>query len=322
MSVFALDTFDEDNDAGSPLNVARTTGAIGTKVVLLGNVAVGKSCLARRLLGVAGDGEREREGGEGHTSTVGVDVLPATILFGSRSHTLSVVLCDISAAPAFARSRDAFYKDAEVLLLVYDVTCRDSFDDLENMWWAEVNLFLTPVATIVVGNKADLVAGSGASMATPPRPSSNGSSGSGKHGERAVSSQEGKAFAARINAHWLETSAVSGLNVPRLARHIASAALDLAGHIPLASTEMITLAPPGGSSSFLATPPESGTPHSQRPLSRLPPSVSSRFNTPLHEDSFGASSSDDLISSDDGQYVIIQRSHHRGGGGGGGCAVL
>ena len=50
-----------------------------------------------------------------------------------------------------------FYKNADVVILVYDVTCEESFDSIKNYWYNEVikNADLSPIIALV-GNKADL----------------------------------------------------------------------------------------------------------------------------------------------------------------------
>uniref|UniRef100_A0A2K5HFH3 Uncharacterized protein n=1 Tax=Colobus angolensis palliatus TaxID=336983 RepID=A0A2K5HFH3_COLAP len=56
----------------------------------------------------------------------------------------------------YDRLRPLFYPDASVLLLCFDVTSPNSFDNVFNRWYPEVNHFCKKVPIIVVGCKTDL----------------------------------------------------------------------------------------------------------------------------------------------------------------------
>ncbi|KNC48248.1 rab family GTPase [Thecamonas trahens ATCC 50062] len=375
MSVFALDAFDEDNDAGSPLNRARTAGAVGAKVVLLGECRSGKTCLARALLGevpgAAGggglgmvDGGLDATGGAGgacsgpggggvagggigasacpsgavggsasglpgdaagpYVTTVGVEVTPATVMVAPRRAStplLGLTLWDVTGNDAFAPSREAFYRDAHVLVLVFDMTNRASFAALGD-WLDEAYLFISTCAVLVAGNKSDLAV------------------------RRVVSADEARAFAASIGGHYVETCAATGDNVARLVRHVAGAVLDVCGLAPLHSSDTAVLVAtttagagavsgrgpgalaagdgdalsasrPASRESVLTPPGDSGL--DSRPLSRIAMFSGQRSPGVLGSGELEFSSDDELMSSDDGQYVTVVR---RSAGGGGGCIVL
>ena len=83
----------------------------------------------------------------------------------------------------------SYYRDAAGALLVYDITRRDSFSHLTR-WLEEAKQNGNPnMVIMLIGNKSDL-----------------------EH-RRAVSTQEGEAFAAEHGLIFLETSAKTAANV-------------------------------------------------------------------------------------------------------------
>lgn len=82
-----------------------------------------------------------------------------------------------------------YYKGANGIILVYDITDRQSFIDIEN-WLNEIQTHASPnVTKILVGNKSDL------------------------EDDRQVSYQEGKEFAEKLGMEFLETSAKTRVNI-------------------------------------------------------------------------------------------------------------
>lgn len=86
-------------------------------------------------------------------------------LFGNADCSLSpgvmfaATLWDTAGQERFRTLTSSFYRGAQGILLVYDITRSDSFDSLEQ-WLAEVEHFCPDggknVAKLLVGNKADL----------------------------------------------------------------------------------------------------------------------------------------------------------------------
>lgn len=96
---------------------------------------------------------------------------------------------DLSGHQEFFEIRNEFYKDTQGILLVYDVTARESFEELDG-WLNEAAKFganTRDIPVIVCGNKIDK--------------------------RRAVSEEEGRQFASSRNLDYFETSASSGANV-------------------------------------------------------------------------------------------------------------
>jgi len=98
----------------------------------------------------------------------------------------------------------SYYRGAHAVILVYDVTNRNSFNHVENVWLEQVDLYCNRGAEhcvlMLLGNKTDLVAGE-------------------KAGSRAVPVEEGMALAQRKGMIFAECSPKSntGLNEAMLA---------------------------------------------------------------------------------------------------------
>ena len=119
-------------------------------------------------------------------ATLGVDYGVKTIPWDDVG-VLKTSFWDLSGHPEYFEVRNEFYGDTQGALLVFDVSSRSSFDDLE-AWIREAEQYGAGDAQIiVVGNKIDL--------------------------ERAVASKEAKAWARAHGFEYFETSAATGEGV-------------------------------------------------------------------------------------------------------------
>ena len=91
-----------------------------------------------------------------------------------------------------------FYRGASVIVLVYDVTDRTSFTEGVADWLAQLRTSWNPedLVLALVGNKIDL------------------------EDNRQVEEKEGKEYAGKIGAIFMETSAKTGFNVEELFMNI------------------------------------------------------------------------------------------------------
>ncbi|MFX1329527.1 MAG: GTP-binding protein [Promethearchaeota archaeon] len=163
-----------------------TRGEYRFKFVILGDHEVGKTSIIRRFV--------EKKYSEDYRATIGLNVLTHTFdLFGNE---IGVTLYDLGAQKFFRRFRKVYYAGAQAAFLVFDLSNRESFDNVFN-WYDELKLF-TPgedIPIVIVGNKTDLVE------------------------ERRVFYQEGAKLAnklsqsEKIKISYIETSALTGSNV-------------------------------------------------------------------------------------------------------------
>jgi small GTP-binding protein len=157
------------------------------KVAIAGSGNVGKTTLLRRY--ATGMFRESR------IMTIGVDF--QTIEVDLKGQLIKLTVWDLAGQERFAPFRDSFYKGARAVALVFDVHDRSSFEDLPH-WLKEAQGVVPEAYLVVNGNKTDL--------------------------PRVVASQEGKAFAASINAAYIETSAKTGEGVQQFFRYLAMAA--------------------------------------------------------------------------------------------------
>lgn len=121
--------------------------------------------------------------------TIGVDFKIRT--FESGGSTVKLQIWDTAGQERFKTITASYYKGAHGIILVYDITDRQSFKDIEN-WLAEVDKYGNEnVVKLLVGNKSDLEA------------------------SRQVKTEEGKTLADSLGIKFLETSAKDAVNVEK-----------------------------------------------------------------------------------------------------------
>lgn len=163
------------------------------KLLLIGDSGVGKSSL---LLRFTSDTFNDL------SPTIGVDFkLKMMTLKGKR---LKLTIWDTAGQERFRTLTSSYYRGAQGIILVYDVTRRDTFTNLSDVWLKEVDLYSTNQDCIkmLVGNKVD------------------------KDSERVVSKQEGIAFARQFGCLFLECSAKTRVNVEHCFEELVLKILD------------------------------------------------------------------------------------------------
>lgn len=117
------------------------------KIIILGDANVGKTCLLTRYV--------TNRYLANYKSTIGVDFLTKDVIIDGRN--VIAQIWDTAGQERFHSLGNAFYRGADALMLVYDVTDRRTFNNLQN-WYQDVVAITThskslPVA--IVGNKID-----------------------------------------------------------------------------------------------------------------------------------------------------------------------
>ena len=149
------------------------------KVLLVGNSVVGKSSLILRYV--------DQIWNDVFVPTIGVDFKVKSLEIENKSIKLQI--WDTAGQERFRNVISSYFKGAHGILLIFDITSRDSFKELEN-WLAEVEKNAsTQILKILIGNKCDL------------------------EEEREISKDEGEAFAMRNGMQYIETSAKINTNV-------------------------------------------------------------------------------------------------------------
>ena len=149
------------------------------KILLIGNSGVGKSSL---LLRFADDTFTDN-----FMPTIGVDFKIRTLEVDGK--TIKLQIWDTAGQERFKTITSSYYKGAHGIIVVYDVTDKESFKNIDT-WMNEVEKHASDnVSRILVGNKSDLT------------------------DSRQVATDEGKELADQYNIRFMETSAKESANV-------------------------------------------------------------------------------------------------------------
>ena len=149
------------------------------KVLLIGNSDVGKSSLILRYV--------DQIWNDVFVPTIGVDFKVKSLEVDKK--LVKMQIWDTAGQERFRNVISSYFKGAHGILLIYDITAKDSFKELEN-WLGEVESNAnSQVLKILIGNKCDL------------------------EDRREISKDEGEAFAMRNGMQFMETSAKLNTNV-------------------------------------------------------------------------------------------------------------
>jgi len=172
------------------------------KVVLLGDVAVGKTSLLNRYVYTTFS--------DTYQASIGMDFLSKTVTVGGQSIKLRV--WDTAGQEKFRSLIPAYVRDASAAVLVYDSTDRNTFDSVRK--WADELPNKAQLVLALAGNKVDL----------EPR--------------RTVTDEEGRAKAEDLHAHYFPVSACRGTNVEALFTEIAAKLMEQKGLQPADSIHL------------------------------------------------------------------------------------
>ncbi|XP_020178609.1 ras-related protein RABC2a isoform X2 [Aegilops tauschii subsp. strangulata] len=154
------------------------------KVLLIGDSAVGKSSLLVSFVSAAPTDDDI-------SPTIGVDFKIKFLTVGDKK--LKLTIWDTAGQERFRTITSSYYRGAHGIILVYDVTKRQSFTNLADVWAKEIELHSTnkECVKMLVGNKVD------------------------KDEDRMVTTEEGLAFAQQCGCLFLESSAKTRENVEK-----------------------------------------------------------------------------------------------------------
>ena len=155
------------------------------KVVLLGETGVGKTSIISQFTTHTFDPHRE--------TSLSAQFISKTVDFQDIGQSIKFDIWDTVGQEKYRSLAKIFYKDAKVIIFVYDITRPETFEGLKNYWYDETknNTDGEPILA-VVANKIDLYANS------------------------KVSNNDGKAFADQIGAIFQTTSALSDSGISTL----------------------------------------------------------------------------------------------------------
>ena len=165
------------------------------KVVLLGESGVGKTCIISRYVNNTYDERSETTNGASYASRV--------VEFERYGKSLRLDIWDTAGQEKYRSLTKFFYKDAAIAVLVYDITRRNSFDEVRKYWYEQLKTCGEKNLVIgLAGNKCDTF------------------------DKVSVTEDEAKAFAKEIGAQFQLTSAFKNIGIDELFKLVGSKYLD------------------------------------------------------------------------------------------------
>ena len=152
------------------------------KLIVVGDQNTGKSCILNRFANEIFE--------ENYQATIGLDFLNKIVnINGQKVH---LVLYDTKKKKKFRSLIPMYIREAQIILLIYDITSKESFESIPK-WFSDVlNVKNDEAIFALVGNKIDL------------------------NDKRVVSYEEGKKLANEKNIIFEEVSAKDGQNFNEL----------------------------------------------------------------------------------------------------------
>ena len=146
------------------------------KLIFLGDQSVGKSCIMNRFMNDTFTEE--------YQATIGLDFQSKNVQIDNQD--IHLLLYDTAGQEKFRSLIPMYTRDANIILLVYDITSKDSFLHIPEWLKDLTNIKMDEVIFALVGNKNDL------------------------DENRAVTIEEGQKFAQEHDFIFQETSAKTG----------------------------------------------------------------------------------------------------------------
>ncbi|CAL8096244.1 unnamed protein product [Calicophoron daubneyi] len=162
---------------------------INSKLVLLGESAVGKSSIVLRFV--------KSQFSEFQEATIGAAFLTQTVVCGDPQRTVRFEIWDTAGQERYHSLAPMYYRGAQAAIIVYDITNAGSFQRAKS-WVNELNEQANSVKVIALaGNKLDL------------------------EEQRAVTVDEAQAYATENGLIFMETSAKTATNIVELFTAVA-----------------------------------------------------------------------------------------------------
>ena len=118
------------------------------KIVLIGNISVGKSSIIKRFV--------NNEFDEEYVCTIGTELSKKSLLVG-QNKMLELFIWDTCGQEKYRSITRQYYAKAHTILLVFDLTSEKAFDDLQS-WYEEALEYINDAKCMffLLGNKSDL----------------------------------------------------------------------------------------------------------------------------------------------------------------------
>ena len=169
------------------------------KVLLLGDTTVGKTCFLMKYT--------DKTFQDIHMATIGLDYRLKTMTLKS-GKDIKLQIWDIAGQDRFRAITKNYYKGSHGIILIYDVTNLQTFENVKN-WVSQIREeAANNVVIYIAANKIDMEA------------------------ERKVSQKEGESLAQELGFPFMETSAKSGININETFEDLVERIDKVYGNIP------------------------------------------------------------------------------------------
>ena len=156
-----------------------TEPSITFKILTIGESGVGKTCVLRRFV--------ENKFLKNHLATIGIDFKTKTLNINNQEIKLKI--WDTAGQERFRNITTQYYKGADGIVLVYDVTDEASYEKIRD-WMEQIlsNTQQEEIGLVLLGNKCDME-------------------------PRNVTEEMGKKMAEELKVNYFETSALTGQGI-------------------------------------------------------------------------------------------------------------
>ena len=156
-----------------------TEPSITFKILTIGESGEGKTCVLRRFV--------ENKFLKNHLATIGIDFKTKTLNINNQEIKLKI--WDTAGQERFRNITTQYYKGADGIVLVYDVTDEASYEKIRD-WMEQIlsNTQQEEIGLVLLGNKCDME-------------------------PRNVTEEMGKKMAEELKVNYFETSALTGQGV-------------------------------------------------------------------------------------------------------------
>ncbi len=100
------------------------------KTILIGESGVGKTCIIARYI--------NNKYEDGVMTTHGANYISKNVEFDEYNESIMFQVWDTAGQEKYRGLTKIFYKDAKIIILVYDVTNKKSFEEIKNYWYKQI----------------------------------------------------------------------------------------------------------------------------------------------------------------------------------------
>lgn len=167
------------------------------KIIIIGESGVGKTCIIKRFV------YDEHNSNEFPTSSLSFATKNINVSENGVEEEIKLEVWDTVGQEKYKAMAQIFFKNSNAMILVYDITNKESFEQLKNYWIDKINEYNSNDLTLAVAaNKSDL------------------------YMKEQVKEEEGREFAQKIGAIFRLTSAKNGEGIKEMFNVIGKKYLD------------------------------------------------------------------------------------------------